>query len=538
MKSDEILRKYKKRLEESLKPGKPSESFETKHYLEFKKSMMPKESNMYEKMANFSERLVKISPDKKTASKYKTYLEDAHLNVSPTAVVSFAILAGLLFAVVGSLLGYLLPLWLADHSTLFFVIFSLIIGLVMMFVLQKLPYYFSRKWRLAASNQMVVSIFYIVTYMRHTSNLENALNFASEHLTGPLALDFKKILWNVETERHESVQASMEAYLTKWKNDAPEFIEAIHLIEASLLESSESRRLSSLDKSLDVILERTYEKMLRYAHNLKSPLTILHMMGIILPVLGLVILPLIVNILGGIKWYFIAAIYNVLLPLGVFLLGKNILASRPTGYGDVDISEFNPELKKLKKIKFLGMYFSPLMMYTMFIVIFVIIGLLPLGMGGLFESPAGATKLPDLCMSKSLDFFNPALPQYQDEVPLLCMLEYRKSVEDPTKVIGPFGIGASILSILVVFGVGVGIGLYYKTKSKNIIEIRNATKKLEDEFTGGLFQLGMRMSDGLPAEVAFQRVGKALSGTNTGRFFSSVANNVSRLGMSLKTGNI
>ena len=71
-----------------------------------------------------------------------------------------------------------------------------------------------------------------------------------------------------------------------------EFIESMHLIEASLYEASEGRRLDSLDKSLSVILEETYEKMLHYAHNLKGPLTALHMLGIILPILGLVILPL------------------------------------------------------------------------------------------------------------------------------------------------------------------------------------------------------------------------------------------------------
>ena len=55
-------------------------------------------------------------------------------------------------------------------------------------------------WRMKASNQMVQSIFYIVTYMRHTSNLERAIEFAANHLEAPLSLDFRKILWDVETE--------------------------------------------------------------------------------------------------------------------------------------------------------------------------------------------------------------------------------------------------------------------------------------------------------------------------------------------------
>ena len=95
----------------------------------------------------------------------------------------------------------------------------------------------------------------------------------------------------------------------------------------------------------DVILTETYERMLHYAQNLKSPVTMLHMLGIILPILGLVILPLVVSFLQDVRWYSIALLYNIALPLIVFYFGKNILAKRPTGYGDTDISE-NEEFKK------------------------------------------------------------------------------------------------------------------------------------------------------------------------------------------------
>ena len=44
--------------------------------------------------------------------------------------------------------------------------------------LQRLPYYLANSWRMKASNQMVLCTFYLVTYMRHTSNLELAVDFA------------------------------------------------------------------------------------------------------------------------------------------------------------------------------------------------------------------------------------------------------------------------------------------------------------------------------------------------------------------------
>ena len=43
-------------------------------------------------------------------------------------------------------------------------------------------------------------------------------------------------------------------------------------------------------------------------------------------------------------------LYNGVLTVVVYYLGKNILSKRPTGYGDTDISEENPELKKYRNI--------------------------------------------------------------------------------------------------------------------------------------------------------------------------------------------
>ena len=91
--------------------------------------------------------------------------------------------------------------------------------------------------------------------------------------------------------------------------------------------------------------------MLMYAHNLKSPITMLHMLGVIMPILGLVILPLVVSFMEGVSWYHIAALYNIALPISVYYMGKNILSRRPTGYGDSDIGE-NPEYDNYKKISF------------------------------------------------------------------------------------------------------------------------------------------------------------------------------------------
>ena len=504
---------YKQNIEKELGTKISEKKVESREYQEFKRQFMPRHLTIYEKLCNLSEKILKIKPDKK----YEPILQEAvnisHLNVTPAGTTSFSYLAPIMIILVGSLVSF------AIFQSMFFVFFFFLTGVILLRPLAKFPEFIANNWRMKASNQMVLCIFYVVTYMRHTSNLENAIEFASEHLAPPLSLDLKKVLWDVETEKYSTIRESLDNYLETWKKWNMEFIEAFHLIESSLYEGLEDRRLNSLDKSLDVILEETYEKMLHYAHNLQSPITILHMLGIILPILGLVILPLVVSFMEGVSWFHIATLYNVALPFTVYFMGRSILSKRPTGYGQTDISK-DSNLKKYKNVILkLGkseVKINPLIFSIIIGGILLLIGISPL----LWH----AMDLKDVGVGEE-DETSPCGYKF-------CLLEYRETGTGET--IGPFGLGASLLSLAVTLSLGLGIGIFYKLRSKNVIKIRNRAKKLELEFTSALFQLGNRLGDGIPAEIAFDKVAEVMEGTVSGSFFQLVSMNIKRLGMSVK----
>ena len=68
------------------------------------------------------------------------------------------------------------------------------------------------------------------------------------------------------------------------------------------------------------------------------------------------------------------------------------------------------------------------------------------------------------------------------------------------------------------------------------MKIREETKKLEREFSGGLFQLGSRVGDGVPVERAFYEVANTMEGSAAGGFFRMVSTNIMEAGRSLKEG--
>ncbi|MBI2658485.1 hypothetical protein HYX05_00065 [Candidatus Woesearchaeota archaeon] len=512
-----LMEIYKRHIEKELgaKLEDQPQKETTVEYQEFKAEFMPRHMTIYEKLCNFSEKLLKIKPDEKKAAVLQEAIDITHLEITPAGAVSFSFFMPLVVAVLGSLFAFLV------FNSTFFVALFLIGAASIIIPLGKAPEFIANNWRLKASNQMVLCIFYVVTYMRHTSNLERAIEFASQHLTPPLSLDLKKVLWDVETEKFSTVKESLDMYLDTWKKWNIEFIEAFHLIESSLYEGDETRRLNALDKSLDVILDETYEKMLHYAHNLQNPITMLHMLGIILPILGLVILPLVVSFMENVRWYHLAVIYNVILTVVVYYLGKNILSKRPTGYGDTDISEENPELKKYRnvliKIGKQEFQITPIIFSVFIGVVLFLIGLSPL----IFH----AIGVADFGFGEQ-DLTNPCGQRY-------CFLEYRTSTTT-NQEIGPYGLGAGIASLFIPLSFGVAIGLYYRLKSKNIIKIREKAKQLELEFANALFQLGNRLGDNLPVEIAVGKVADVMEGTVSGSFFKLVNLNLRRLGMSIE----
>ncbi|MGM5481026.1 MAG: hypothetical protein ACQESE_01300 [Nanobdellota archaeon] len=536
-----VSKMYKQRLESELAGNssnndqeKLAEEINTREYSEFKEQYLPKHLSFYEQLCQTAEKALNIKPDKSKEKAYDEAIRTCHLNTTPTGIYSASILVPLLLIISSMIIFFMMPMMLGGEGNMFFVMVSVIGGLAIMVAMQGLPSTLAAQWRMRASNQMVLAIFYIVTYMRHTSNLELAINFASEHLNPPLSLDLRKVVWDVETGKYESIKASLDDYLETWRKWNQEFVESMNLIQSSLLESINERRLGSLDKALNVMLEETYEKMLHYAHNLKGPLTTLNMLGVVLPILTLVILPLVVSFMDGFRWYHLFVIYNIALPAMVYYLGTKILSTRPGGSGSEDITKKNPELKKYQKIPIkLGektSYLNPASISVILAIILVIVGLSPLIYHAVDpESDFGLVQTGVGVELQNLKYTDGAQVNYY-------FLDYRERTEDGSdgELVGPFGLGAVLLSILIPLGIGYSTGLYYKLKSQKIIKVRQQSKKLEIEFSSALFQLGNRIGDGIPAEMSFGKVAIMMEGTVSGKFFHLVHTNITRLGMNVE----
>jgi hypothetical protein len=520
---DDFKERYQQKIEQELND---ESSTTTEDYHSFKQSMQPPSLSFYEKACNWCENLIEVEPGQDKLPEIQEALRIGHLNITPTATMSFAVVTTLATMAAFLLTGLLL------NST-FVMLFGLVFGGIMLIPLTKLPFIIANTWKMKASNQMVLCVFYVVTFLRHTSNLELAINFAAKHLGPPLSIDLRKVLWDVENGRYDTIGESLDDYLETWRDDNPEFIESMHLVESSLHESSEGRREDALDKALDVILDETYEKMLHFTHDLKGPINMLHMLGIILPILGLIILPMLTSFIPETRWYHIGLVYNILLPLVVYYLAKQILSTRPTGYGGVDVSGIELEEDDNGEVEIdVGRSetkptFTPFVTGLTIFGILTTFALIPFFLG-LVNPTFDIHLTQDLQLTRFID---------DDTIPIASFLDYQDQTPDspggPYR--GPYGLGSTLLSIFFPLGLGLGLGTYYKMKSEQYIDLREKTKELEEEFSSALFQLGNRLGDGLPAEIAFSKVADVMQDTRSGDFFRKVNNNIARMGMNVRS---
>jgi len=107
-------------------------------------------------------------------------------------------------------------------------------------------------------------------------------------------------------------------------------------------------------------------------------------------------------------------------------------------------------------------------------------------------------------------------------------------IETGTGIVGPFGVGALLLSMFLPFGLALFFVLSFGARTKNLILERAKTKQLEKEFNNSLFQLGNRIGNGLPPELAFGKVAESSKGLKTVDFFRRVNYNINQMGMSVE----
>jgi Flp pilus assembly protein TadB len=477
----------------------------TRTYKQFKEEEIEsREKTQYEKLCNWAAGILTIKAGESTREKYAKPLKLLGWDVTPGMIMSASImvfflsfLAWFFFFAINFALGGIIP-------TSLMLIF-LAVPVTAAFYTYSKPVYAAKNKVIRSSGEMILSILYMVVYMRSSPNLEGAIRFAALNLEGPISKDLKEVLWSVEVGKYNQIDVALEKYTERWKDYNDDFLESLNLLRAAMNESDNRRRDDMLQDAIDNILDGTEEKMKHYAQSLETPVMILNAMGAMLPVLGMIMLPLISTFLGGvITPMHLFIVFNILLPAFLYWFMQRTLSSRPPTVATNAVNDETLPPRGKFSISLLGRDMR--------------IPSWPVGLTvGLIISIYG------IMGYISLPVFYPA-----PEFPV---------ADAPGLFVSGGELDAFpmlLRSLSIVMGVGLGIGITRALGNRERRDAEEHLEQIESQFPNALFELGNKISGGTPIELALEKAGRSTSDLEISDLFMAASQNIREMGMTFE----
>lgn len=291
--------------------------------------------SLYEKICNFFGSIPMPLP-KSTKEKFQDEINFTHLRVSPNGVFSTSIfLSALIFAFT------FLLFYAAGLLSTAMILMIVILSAISFYYLFSYTSFLTKHYRTKAAAEMSLAITYMSIDLEINASLESAVAFAASNLSGPLGLDLKKILWDLETGTLLSVIVGLDWLSEKWKSENEEFVDSISLLKTAINQPPVMMD-KNIREAVRLMADGTKFRMKKYALKMRSPLKILNAFGILLPMLGLIFFPILIIFIPEIaKPELIAFSYTLLFPSAVYLFLRQYFYTKPYSYHQVEIKNLD-----------------------------------------------------------------------------------------------------------------------------------------------------------------------------------------------------
>ncbi|MDY6770140.1 MAG: hypothetical protein SVU88_04150 [Candidatus Nanohaloarchaea archaeon] len=477
---DELLSKYDRKFEQlsAEAPGRV-ESREYQAYKEAEEAH--RQQNWYEKLVN---RIAFFRFDfEDLRGEHERSLALLQYDVEPDQVAPAAVVVGLV-ALVGAALTLMLNIPSVFHLGAF------VVPLVLFYYMLKYPALRAKGKVVQSSESLILAVLYMVIYMRSSPSLEGAMAFAARHLQGPVAEDFKLMLWEVDVREKITIEEALQEYIAVWKPYNEGFVEALSLILSSRSEAEEESRNALLTEAIDQFLTDTQDRMEEFARGLKLPVMLLHGIGILLPVLGIILFPLIATFMGGEGMLlYLGFVYNILLPLIGFAVIKNLLVSRPISFSSES--------------------------------------------GQLTDAKPGKVTVTALGRSISFSAFFVSVPLFLLMVAWPATHYYGIIASSASFPISPSTV-TLLQEMWLMIAVAIPAGLHLILGYRSVLKKQDEVREMEEEFPEALFELGKLLHRGQPIETAIGKVGKAAGTLKITALFDIIGDNIRNQGMTFR----
>ncbi|MDY6778671.1 MAG: hypothetical protein SVU32_08455, partial [Candidatus Nanohaloarchaea archaeon] len=379
--------------------------------------------------------------------------------------------------------------------------------------------------KIKSSDEALRVILYMAMQLDITPSLEEAVKTAAEQTDGPVSRDLAKILWDTQTQKYTTIKQGISERMKLWREWSQEFVKSFEFLLDSVTRTGEGRK-RMIQKGQDNMIESTKTNMQEYARALSSPVKVIHMAGIVLPLMGLIMFPLISVFLnqgktsiGGVTGM-MAFGYLIVLPLFLFFLVKRLISKRPGAYSHPSLKNVRDLPPKYKlKVEFRGNTY-----------------LLPL-------KPLAASIAFIIMIPGILYFFNlfQVMLSYQTQINLgqgvITSSQWENFIKNQYRL---ENLLPNVLQAMTIFwGISAGLVTYFLGKSYRRKKIREEIEEIEEQIDISLTELENALSKNMPIERAVYQVVEELEKIGEGdhplhEFYGEVLNSMESRGLPFK----
>ena len=206
--------------------------------------------------------------------------------------------------------------------------------------------------------EMLKAIMRISTYITLGQSLEHAFIETTTDLRGTLKLQFIDIVEKIRLKKATTLGGSWKTYIHTWNKINPEFVKALKLLQTAEM-SPKGEQETIVNEVLETIIVAYHTRGKRFAEDLASKAKMLIAVGVLLPIMSLMVLPLVSVFMPEIvKPPIIAFVYDVFFPVVLLLMALHFSANR-IQVNTIRIEQ-SPFFKK-----------TPLIIYVICIMIFI-----------------------------------------------------------------------------------------------------------------------------------------------------------------------
>jgi len=433
---------------------------------------------LYEKLCNISKSILTVEPDKKTKKKLDRALKITNLKTTPEGTTSFVVLSGLIFGLI-LLIGIALKFFLGTGISLGNGFILLLISMIFSIYMYLYPLHLEKIYRVKLKSQIIRMFIYMSIYLRMYPDIEGSIVFAAENIPEPLSYILKKIIWDVEVGKYKTMKDAINDFLKYWEDDK-KIVETMQILLSSI-QLPKEKRLETIDRAISNIMEGARDEAKTFNLKMRMPITAIYALGILLPIMGMIMVPIMVIFLSD---YFKPAAmfisYDAILPIALLFVVTNIIDQKPISFAPADISK-NPNIPPKGK----------------------------------FTIKFGKIKI----------HINAFIPAILVGLPII-FIGYKLFTNPEIDDLWP--------SVLMIVGLSTTFYVYNKLLAFQRIKIREEIKNIENELPESLYKISNFIERGKPIEISLEESLKDIGELKINSMYERIIENIKNRGMTFE----